>query len=56
MRKRDAFLFMLGESRLCSYADGNDVAEGERGDNCKSKSYRAAIGRDAIQRSVGVCC
>ena len=46
---------MMGESRLCSYADGNDVAEGKRGDNHKSKSYWAAIGRDEIQRSVGVC-
>lgn len=33
MRKRDAFLFMMGDSRLCLYADGNDLLEGGREDN-----------------------
>lgn len=33
MRKRDAFLFMMGDSRLCLYADGNDLVEGMKRDN-----------------------
>ena len=30
MRKKDAFLFMMEDSRLCLYADGNNQVE--RGD------------------------
>ena len=29
MRKKDAFLFMMEDSRLCLYADGNELQRGE---------------------------
>lgn len=31
MRKRTAFLFMMGDSRLCSHADENHRVERKRG-------------------------
>lgn len=56
MRKRNAFLFMMGDSRLCSHADGNDHVERKRGDKYKSKTHRAVTRVDEVQRrTIGVC-
>lgn len=52
MRKRNAFLFMMGDSRLCSYTNGNDCVDGKRRDNDRSKSHRAVTGGDEIQKRV----
>lgn len=52
MRKRDAFLFMMEDSRPCLYADGNDLVEE------KTKKSRVMHivrrGTDVQRTSVGV--
>lgn len=51
MREKDAFLLMMGDSRLCSSAEGNVFVEGKRGHNHGSKSPKSCDkkGRDPAE-------